>query len=87
MAFDKKLRRRVKAVCCKHGAPITAVSGYCNFAMQIGKTRNRVQGDDLVIVVAALVERYVKLGLERKVLDAIRSEVFSIGAPAASGRA
>lgn len=83
MAFDEKLRRRVKSVCCRHGASVTSVSGYCSFALQIEKTRKRVQGNDLAVVVAALVERYVKLGLERKLLEAIRHEVFSIDKPVA----
>jgi len=82
MAFDEKLRRRVKTVCCKHGVSVTAVSGYCNFALQVEKTRKRVRGHDLAVIVAALVERYVKLGLEREVLEAIRFNVFSIGPPA-----
>lgn len=81
MAFDEKLRRRVKTVCCKHGVSVTAVSGYWNFAQQVEKTRKRARGNDLAVVVAALVERYVKLGLEREVLEAIRFEVFTISAP------
>jgi hypothetical protein len=32
-------------------------------------------------VVVALVKRYVKLGLERKVLEAMRFNVFTIGSP------
>ena len=83
MAFDENLRRRVKTVCCKHGVSVTAVSGYWNFALQVEKTRKRAQGNDLAVVVAALVERYVKLGPEREVLEAIRFNVFSISLPAA----
>ena len=57
------------------------MKAYWNFAQQVEKTRKRVQGYDLAVVVAALVERYVKLGLEREVLEAIRFNVFTIGAP------
>ena len=81
MAFDENLRRRVKVVCCRHGVSVTAVSGYWNFAQQVEKTRKRVRGNDLAVVVAALVERYVKLGLEQKVLEAIRFDVFTISPP------
>ena len=80
MAFDENLRRRVKTVCFANGVSPIAVSGYCNFALQVEKTRKRVQGLDLAVVVAALVERYVKLGLERKVLEAIAFTVFNIAA-------
>lgn len=83
MAFDENIRRRVKAVCFAHGVSVIAVSGYYNFTLQVEKTRKRVQGDDLAVVVAALVERYVKLGLERKVLEAIRTQVFGVRAPTA----
>ena len=62
---------------------MTAVSGYCNFALQVEKTRKRVRGRDLELVVGALVTRYVGLGLERKVLEAIRTQVFGVRAPTA----
>ena len=81
MAFDEKLRRRVKVVCCMHGVGALQMKDYWNFAQQVEKTRKRVRGHDLAVVVAALVERYVKLGLEREVLEAIRFNVFTIGAP------
>jgi len=81
VAFDEKLRRRVKSLCFTHGVSVTAVSGYCSFALQVEKTRKLAKGNDLAVVAAALVERYVKLGLARKVLEAIRHDVFSIGTP------
>jgi hypothetical protein len=40
-----------------------------------------VSGEELRLYVAALIERYVKLGLERKVLADIRHNVFTIGPP------
>ena len=81
MAFDEKLRRRVKSLCFTHGVSVTAVSGYCSFALQVEKTRKRVRGRDLQLVVGALVTRYVGLGLERKVLEAIALKVFNVTAP------
>jgi len=81
MAFDEKLRRRVKTVCCMHGVGVLRMKDYWNFAQQVEKTRKRVRGNDLAVVVAALVERYVKLGLEQKVLEAIRFDVFTISPP------
>jgi hypothetical protein len=49
----------------------------------VEKTRKRKHGRDLVVVVAALVERYMKLGLDRKVPEAIRTQVFGVVAPMA----
>ena len=82
MAFDEKLRRRVKSVCYAHGVSVTAVSGYCSFALQVEKTRKRVKGRDLQLVVGALATRYVGLGLEWKVLEAIALSVFNVTVPA-----
>ena len=82
MAFDEKLRRRVKSLCFMHGVSVTAVPGCYSFALQVEKTRKRAQGSDLQLVVVALVRRYVKLGLERKVLEAIALSVFNVTAPA-----
>jgi hypothetical protein len=78
MSFDEKLRRRVKSRCFTHGVSGTAISGYCSFALQVEKTRKRVRGRDLELVVGAPVTRYVGLGLERKVLEAIASRVFDV---------
>jgi len=81
MAFDETLHRRVRVECCAHGVGVVQMKGYWNFAQQVEKTRKRARGNDLVVVAAALVERYVKLGLEREVLEAIRFDVFTIIAP------
>jgi hypothetical protein len=81
MAFDEMLRRRVKSLCFTHGVSVTAVSGYCSFALQVEKTRKRVRGSDLQRVVGALATRYVGLGLERKVLEAIARNLFNVNVP------
>jgi len=81
MADDKILRLRVRAVCCTHGVSVSAMMGYWNFAQQVDKGRRKLHGEELRLYAAALVERYVKLGLERKVLEDIQHNVFSIGPP------
>jgi len=85
MPDDKSLRLRVRTVCCSHGVSVTAMAGYWNFAQQVDKGRRKLygQGDVLQLYAAALIERYVKLGLERKVLADIRYNVFSIAPPEA----
>jgi hypothetical protein len=88
MAFDESLRLRVRTVCCAHEVSVLAMAGYWSFAQQVDKGRRKLYGlgDDLRLYVGALVERYVKLGLERKVLADIRYSVFSIGPPDAEAR-
>ncbi len=83
MAFDNALRLRVRVVCCTHGVSVTAMAGYWNFAQQVDKGRRKLRGQELRLYAAALIERYVKLGLERKVLEDVRFNVFTIGPPAA----
>lgn len=78
MAFDDVLGRQVKQVCTGHGVSVVTLSGYRTFALQVDKTRKHAQGRDLALVVGALVGRYVKLGLERKVLEAIALNVFNV---------
>jgi hypothetical protein len=57
------------------------MAGYWNFAQQVDKGRRKLHGNESRLYTAALVERYVKLGLEWKVLEDIRFNVFSIGPP------
>ena len=82
MASDEVFGRMVKQVCMSHGVSVLTLSGYRSFALQVDKTRKRVGGKDLELVVGALVGRYEKLGLERKVLEAIAVHVFSVRVPA-----
>jgi hypothetical protein len=83
MAADDVLGRRVKQVCVSHGVRVLTLSGYRSFALQVDKTRRRVSGRDLELIVGALVGRYVKLGLERKVLADIAYHVFNVRVPVA----
>ncbi len=83
MASDSYIRLSVRQVCNHHGVSVVAVTGYQNFARQVEKTRKQVQGSDLQLVVVALVRRYVKLGLERRVLEDIALTVFNVAAPTA----
>ena len=83
MAFDDVLWPSVKQVCTGHGVSVVSLSGYRTFALQVDKTRKHAQGRDLALVVGALVSRYVKLGLERKVLEDIARTVFNVAVPKA----
>lgn len=81
MATGDVLLRKVRLVCSARGVSVIAVSGYRSFALQVQKTRKRVSGHDLELVAGALVARYVKLGLDRKVLQAIARDVFNVNVP------
>jgi hypothetical protein len=81
MAFDERLRRRVRMVCNRHGVSLGAFASYNSFALQVDKTRKQVHGHDLEIVIGALVERNVRMGLDREVLKAIAYEVFNVRVP------
>jgi len=78
VAFDDALGRRVKQVCVSRGVSVVSLSGYRSFALQVDKTRKRVSGHDLELVVGALAARYVRLGLDRKVLSEIARSVFNV---------
>ena len=80
MASDSYIRLSVRQVCNHHGVSVVAVTGYQNFARQVEKTRKQVMGRDLELVVGALIQHYVKLGLERKVLEDIALTVFNVSA-------
>ena len=81
MATDDVLLRMVKQVCVSRGVSVVFLSGYRSFALQVNKTKKQVRGRDLELVVGALIRRYVKLGLDRKVLAEIARSVFSVEAP------
>jgi hypothetical protein len=72
------LGRKVKQVCVSRGVSEVSLSGYRSFALQVDKTRKRVSGHDLELVVGALAARYVKLGLDRNVLAEIARSVFNV---------
>ena len=81
MTFDDALGKRVKQVCVSRGVSVVTLSGYRRFALQVDKTRKRVSGHDLQLVVGVLVARYVKQGLDQKVLRDIAYLVFNVSLP------
>jgi hypothetical protein len=81
MAGDDMLMRKVRQVCVARGVGVISLSGYRSFALQVDKTRRQVSGLDLELVAGALVARYVKLGLDRRVLEAIAHDVFNLNVP------
>jgi hypothetical protein len=60
---------------------VLTLFGYGNFAQQVNKVKRKLHGDELARYAWELVERYVGMGLDRKVLEDIRFNVFTIGPP------
>jgi len=83
MDFDEVLGRQVKQVCVGHGAAVMTLGRYGNFALQVDQTRKRAGGEDLALLVGALVSRYVELGLDREGLEDIAYTVFNVRLPTA----
>ena len=81
MATQDILLRKVRQVCNARGVTVVAYTGYRRFALQVDKTRKRVSGHDLQLVVGVLVARYVKQGLDPKVLRDIAYLVFNVSLP------
>jgi hypothetical protein len=81
MISNDDLLRMVKQECFSHGVSVITLHAYRNFALQVEKTRKGLGGNELAVVVAALVERYVKLGLDRRVLEDIAYNVFNVRPP------
>jgi hypothetical protein len=68
----------VKQVCFGHGVPVIYLGAYRTYALQVRKATKHAQGEDLAVVIRALVERYAEKGLRRKVLVSIAFDVFNI---------
>ena len=76
---------QVKQVCDGAGVPTIQYPFYLNFGREIwALTRKEVSGESLGAQEAAvLIAKWVARGLTQPVLQAIRSEVFNVGAPIA----
>jgi hypothetical protein len=81
MTDAQELNLAVRQVCFAHGVSMYAILGYWNFAQQMNKCRREHHGDMLTMCAALLVAEYLARGLDLKVLEAIRSDVFNIGVP------
>jgi hypothetical protein len=73
------MRKLVHRVCCSHGVSVVWLFSYGNFGQQMNKGTRLMRGDELMRYAGELIERYVGLGLDRNVLEDIRSSVFNVG--------
>jgi hypothetical protein len=75
---------QVKQTCDASGVPTIQYPFYLNFGREIwALTRKEVSGESLAQAAAVLVAKWTARGLTAPVLQAIRSEVFNVGAPIA----
>ena len=75
---------QVKQTCDASGVPTIQYPFYLNFGREIwALTRKEVSGESLAQEAAVLIAKWVARGLTQPVLQAIRSEVFNVGAPIA----
>jgi hypothetical protein len=75
---------QVKQTCDASGVPTIQYPFYLNFGREIwALTRKEVSGESLAQEAAVLVAKWTARGLTAPVLQAIRSEVFNVGAPIA----
>ena len=75
---------QVKQTCDASGVPTIQYPFYLNFGREIwALTRKEVSGESLAQDVAVLIAKWTARGLTAPVLQAIRSEVFNVGAPIA----
>ena len=75
---------QVKQVCDGSGVPTIQYPFSLNFGREVwALTRKEVSGESLAQEVATLIAKWVARGLTQSVLQAIRTDVFNVGAPAA----
>jgi len=75
---------QVKQVCDGKGVPTIQYPFYLCFGREIWSlTRKEISGESLALEAATLIAKWVARGLTSAVLQAIRTEVFSVGAPVA----
>jgi hypothetical protein len=75
---------QVKQTCDASGVPTIQYPFYLNFGREIwALIRKEVSGESLAQEAAVLVAKWTARGLTAPVLQAIRSEVFNVGAPIA----
>jgi len=73
---------QVKQTCDASGVPTIQYPFYLNFGREIwALTRKEVSGESLAQEAAVLIAKWVARGLTQSVLQAIRTQVFNVGAP------
>jgi hypothetical protein len=78
------MESQVKQTCDASGVPTIQYPFYLCFGREIwAKIRKEMSGESLAQEVAILVTKWTARGLTQSVLQAIRTQVFNVGAPIA----
>jgi len=78
------MEQQVKQTCDASGVPTIQYPFYLCFGREIWSRINKdMSGESLAQETAVLIAKWVGRGLTQPVLQAIRSEVFNVGAPIA----
>ncbi len=78
------METQVKQVCDSSGVPTIQYPFYLCFGREMWSlTRKDVSGESMAQEAAVLIAKWVARGLTQSVLQAIRTDVFNVGAPIA----
>lgn len=66
---DERVRRLGLPVACQHGCTRIELVYYCAFLRQVSKHMRRKDGDDLAFELGLLVDKWVRRGLARSLLQ------------------
>jgi hypothetical protein len=85
VAFDQlyEMELAVKQTLNASGVSVLQIPGYLSFGRELWKKTKHMAGETLAQEAAVLIAKGVARGLIAPVMQAIRSEVFSVGAPIA----
>ena len=76
------VRIQVKQVCCGLGVATFMLPAYYCFAFEVDRVKEMdLSGDAAAIEAGMAMAKWLARGLEQRVLEAIRSQVFNIAAP------
>jgi hypothetical protein len=74
----------VKQVCDNVGVPTIQLPFYLDFGREMfARTRADIAGETLALFAAMSIAKWVSRGLTQSILQAIRTDVFSVAAPVA----
>ena len=77
------MEQQVKQVCDLAGVPTIQYPFYLCFGREMwALTRKDISGESMALEAATLIAKWVARGLTQSLLQAIRSEVFNVPAPA-----
>ena len=81
-AHQELVRMQVKQICCGCGVATFMLPAYYCFAFEVDRVKEMdLGGDEAAIEADMAMSKWLARGLEQRVLEAIRSQVFNIEAP------